>query len=549
MGFSTLLRSAGIAVVLAVAVTGAAGGQVTAPAPLEARAYDRLETLASAGLIRTLVEGQRPYSRHEVARLVAEARAALNASTAGAYRRAEAATLERLIAEMERKYPFDIAPGGSPVPPGAARLDGASAEMLYLDSPGRAIDDVGLGGIAASVNPLIENRGGRTYGARSSVVAELAGAAELSRHFAVNAHLRAGAGIGGGDDAPAGIGEVRALSATVGAHNILLQVGRQPLVYGQGLAGGPFSTRNSPGLDMIRLGNDVPARLPWIFSRLGPARGSIFVADLGADQHFPHTKLAGWKVSFLPSPRFEFGASLLSQQGGRGAPGAEWHERVVDLLTIVDVLFMQDRDLLFSNKLAGIDLRWRSRPVELYLDGMLDDFDVRRLGSSLWEDAGYVAGVVLPRLGHDGASRLDVEYQHTGLRYYEHGQFRSGVTSSRQIIGLPLGPRGDALVGRVRHDAGRRNIGWLTGAIERRSGDQYTVATSGAGDAGWQFVKTEDRPEEVRARLVAGWSRVGTRNARIELEGGIERVLDHAFVEGAAQTNALLRAAIVFGFD
>lgn len=520
--------------------------QVTASVPLESRAYARIEALAAEGLFETLIQGQRPWSRREIARLTAEARTRLpevaRRSSAERARR-----LERTIAALEAEF----GAGGSssaPVPRPSRRMDGALLEAVAHDSPTRPIADVGLGAIDAGIAPLLQGRGGREYGGSGSLAAEAAASGEAGRHVALRGHVRAATHHGAGE--MRGALDVRAASATIGARNIVMEVGRQQVLHGQGMDGGLLASRNAPGLDMIRIGNDVPARLPWILARLGPARGTLFVADLGAGQHFPHTKLAGWKVSFLPSPRFEVGASLISQQGGEGAPPARWYERAIDVATIVDVLFIQDRDLQISNKLAGIDARWRWQGGLAYAELLVDDFDHRRLASSLWQDAGIIGGFVLPQLGDAGTVTLEGEYQHTGLRYYQHAEFRSGVTARGSIIGLPLGPRGDGVVVRASWDPERAVRVSVTGAVERRSGDLYTVSIGGPDDSGWAFVKTLDRPEELRGRMILGLSRAaGAAGVRVDIEGGVERVRNDAFSAGASRTNAVGRVALVFGFQ
>lgn len=497
-----------------------------------------------------MIVGQRPYSRREVARLVAEARALLDApdgGTGGDAGRpplpdARRERLSHVLSRLERDHAPSSSGDGF-----RGRADGFAATATLLDSPGRPIADVGLGAITATVNPLAQNIGGRSLVHGLTGWGEAATSASLGRHVAGNAHGRVTlqSARSGGSDATL---DVHALSATLGAHNVVVQVGRQQPSYGQGMHGGLFLSRNAPGLDMVRIGNDIPARLPGFLGRLGPARGTLFVADLGSGQHFAHEKLAGWKVSFLPVPRLELGMSLLTQQGGAGAPPATWSERVIDVVTIVDVLFIQDRDLIFSNKLAGLDMRLRLQSSELYAEVMSDDFDVRRVGSSLWEDTGYLVGVVLPALGRSGAWRFDAEYQHTGLRFYQHGQFRSGVTSRGTILGVPLGPRGDGGVARLRWDGGLASDAWLAVAGERRSDDQYVTAY-GENDSGFRFVRTEDRPEEYRTRLVAGASRrVAGGAARLEAEGGVEHVRAHRFILGESRVGSMARLAFIIGF-
>lgn len=524
--------------------------QATAPVPIESRTYEHVDALIAEGLVRTAIVGQRPYSRLEVARLVAEARARVDDSTVVSRRdRPRIVRLIDAIAEATGVAP--AAPGAYATTRERLRLDGASLGVTRLASPSRPVGSAGvsLGEIDAMVNPLAQLRGGRRFSAETTVWAETAASAEPLEHVALAAHVVSGPSTGTSSRSFLGAPRIQVLNVTAGFRNVVVQVGRQPILYGQGITGGPLSTLNAQPLDMVRIGNDVPATLPWVLRLLGPAKGSIFVADLGPGQNFPHARLAGWKMSFRPRPWLEVGASLLTQQGGQGAPAAPFHERVIDALTIIDVLVLQDRDLMFSNKLAGVDARLTLPWMELYYDGMVDDFDARRIRSSLWEENGFVTGVTVPALGPGGALRLDSEYQHTGLRYYQHGQFKSGLTFNGNIIGLPLGPRGNAVVARVRWDPVGRIAATMTAAHEIRSGDQYVVTTTGADDDGWQFAKTEDNPEEARTRVVGGLvvGRVLGR-ARLQAEAGVEQVKNAGFQPGLGRTNKLAQLSIVLGF-
>lgn len=539
-----------LAALISASVSREIPAQVTSQVPLEARTYERVDALIAEGIVRTAIVGQRPYSRLELARIAAEAWSRVDDTSVVSPRdRLRVVRLIEAIAGKPAGWPVEAAarePSGMSV-----RVDGASLALTGMDSPGRPVGDAGvsLGTIDATINPLAQLRGGRRLSTRTTLSGEIAASGELGRHVAFAAHIVAGPAGRESAHSLLGVPRFHVLNVAGGLNNLVLQVGRQPVLYGQGITGGPMATLNAQPLDMVRLGNDVPATLPSIFRLLGPARGSIFLADLGPAQNFPHARLAGWKMSFRPRPWLEVGASLLSQHGGHGGPEAKFHERLIDVLTIIDVLVLQDRDLMFSNKLAGVDLRVTFPSVEFYYDGMLDDFDARRIRSSLWEENGFVTGVTLSGLGRGGELRLDAEYQHTGLRYYQHGQFQSGLTFNGNIIGLPLGPRGNAVLGRVRWDPVRGMTASVTMALERRSGDEYVVTTSGPNDAGWRFVKTADNPEETRVRLVAGVSTghvVG--RARLRAEAGVERVANMGFAAGVSRTNKLAQLSLVLGF-
>lgn len=512
--------------------------QVTASVPLESRVYRQIERLRGFGLVDDDVAGQGPFSRLHVQLLAHQARANLARLDAMPERRAAA---EHLIAAMRDEH-------GAPGDARGARIDGADLSATLLDSPARAIVGAGMTQIDATVNPIADNRGGRRFADGATLAMEVAASGEAGKHVAFAIHpMLTGADARGGA-ARADI-DFRALNVTVGAANARLTVGRTPLLHGQGMSGGLFLSHNAPALDLVQLRSDRPARLPGFLGRLGPVQGSLFVADLGRHQNYPNAKLAGWKVTVLPSSRLELGVSVATHTAGRGAPAASFGERVVDLLPLIDVLFLQDRDLQFSNKLAGVDVRWRTGGAEIYLDAMADDFDIRRVRSSLWEDAGYVAGVTLPAFGSRGQWRFDAEYQHTGLRFYEHVQFTSGMTSEQRILGIPLGPQGNGVIGRARWSGRDESELSVSAAIERRSGDQWVTSVTGPDDAGWQFIKVDDRPEEVRLRVLGGWVKpLPSRGLRLVVETGGERSQNHGFIGGERRLNLMARIGLASGF-
>src|SRR5205814_3543961 len=81
--------------------------------------------------------------------------------------------------------------------------------------------------------------------------------------------------------------------------NFAIDVGREYLVWGQGRDVGLLNSNNSPPLDLIKLSSDEPFTFPWLLRYVGPTRFSIFYAELGADQNFPHSYLVGYKGSIL----------------------------------------------------------------------------------------------------------------------------------------------------------------------------------------------------------------------------------------------------------
>lgn len=525
--------------------------------------YRAIDHFIAEGLIDTVIVGERPYSRREIRRLINEAvrnrsrleRGFADSSAGTAQRAALAERLQytnALLDEVRFAYANDSAPlNGArrqPSTPSVARIDRLGAEGTLLASPWRRIPNGGIGGINAIINPLAEDRQGRDYADGATGAADVEGHADFGRYLALNVagETRMLASHGTGTLR----GRANVLSLSTVLRNVRFDVGRDYVQWGPTPRGGLSVSANSPPLDMLRIESDAPFVLPWIFRLVGPVRASLFIADLGVHREYPHSKLVGWKVSALPSRRVEIGVTVIDETGGEGAPPASFVDRVTDVVPIIDALFRNKSDFQFSNKLAGGDIRLRipeARGLELYGETLFDDFDLRRVTSSIWEDNGMIAGFTLPRLTMNGAVRLDGELHHTGLRYYQHSQFITGVTLHSRLIGDELGPRGDAAYFTLSLVPSLiREIG-VNVAFERRSNDQYRVVSDAPNDAKFRFEKVQVLPKEDRQRLTLAWAEGSiTGGLRLIGELGLERAARYNFEAGITKTNALARLTIEY---
>ncbi|MDH5590257.1 MAG: capsule assembly Wzi family protein [Gemmatimonadota bacterium] len=510
-------RSALWGLILAAAVPAAQAGslaaQATSNVPLDDPAYVDLDALVSAGLTAPVHVGQRPWSRLTFARLAASVpeEAVLSPRQGEALARLR----ERFGSEGE----------GAVAAPGV-RFREVRADATWADSPWREIPSRVAGGqqIDGSVNPLLQGQEGRplvdgwTLGVEPSVEARPApGLVVVARPRLQYAGPR-----GADEDGDVG---VHTLYARGAVGNVAFQVGRDHLFWGQGAAAGLMVSDNARGLDMIRVGNERPFRLPWLFRYLGPTRLTQVIADMGADRDIPHSKVFLTKASFLPHPDLEVGIGLLNQQLGEGAPEAPFWERVADLTWVLD-LFMTSGDFEISDKLVVADVRWRVAPgFALYGEAGFTDIDFRRIGDFGTHDAAYLAGVDLSGLGSEGRWSGAFEVHYTGIIYANHGQFTTGHTLDRVLMGDPLGPAGRAVRARVNRDDPDRRIGMHV-SRESRSTDTWSK------DADFHWVRRVDAPEEVRKRFVLGWEeRPGSRNLALSAVLGVERASHFAFTD------------------
>jgi hypothetical protein len=492
-----------------------------------ARVYADIDHLASAGLIDTIGYGARPFSQREIVRLLNEARRNLD-QIVGARSWAEAI----VDADLARYAPRE-----------PRAIDAARVEVVYLDSPFRIIPPDSNGAISATINPLASYRGGRPLANNTTTSLETYHSAALGSHLSLSVNPRFTALIGqhGGRDEQL---RLQSGGANLLFGNLAIDVGRDYALFSQAPTGGLLLSENAPALDMVRIGTDRPAGLPWLLRYLGPLQATLFVADLGTlNQVHPHSKLIGYHVEAHPHRFFEFGVEVIDETGGNGAPPASFADRAADAFPIIDVAFRPNSDFLFSNKLAGVDFHFRAPALaglDVYTEGVVDDFDTRRFHSTIFQDGGGIAGISLNCIVECGRFGVRAEYHQTGIRYYTHTDFPSGIQENGAILGDPLGPRG--LGGYVTLDGESSRLGAiaLTGAYEVRSGNRYAALVGDASNNGFRFVQIEHHPGEHRSRALMTWTPTArTSHATLRVSIGVEQVTNFAFVEGRNRTDGL----------
>jgi len=513
--------------------TGAVDAQPSPRLPLGDAAYVELDQLVGSGLVRTVMYGQRPFTRREVTRIVADASRA-------AERRTVSDATRRVLDRLRRR--FQVRPDADSA---SAAPYYASVETVQLQSPARAIARAPVGDVAADLNPLLNGRGGRWYSQGMTLSAEGGGAWSLGRRVTLQLAPRIAAGRNANSGERFAMLSLQDASVSISGANLVLDVGRQPLAWGQGMDGGLMLSSSGRPLDMIRVSTDRPWRAPWVFKWLGLLRGTAFIADLGPRQNFPNAKIAAYKLSGQVTSYFELAAQVLVHQGGRGAPPASLVDRFVDLVPALQYSLPRKNTTQFSNKLAGWEERVRIpqlHGLQLYAEHAFDDMDPRRWRSTLWEDAGHIVGASLAQIGPAGAYSLATEFHHTGLRFYRHTPFVSGLAFDGVLLGDPLGPQGDGGTIRLRYDAGRRQSWQVDATVERRGGDVWGTTSDSPADERFRFVLLRAQPAEWRTRTMLRWAFLATPVQRLSLEAGMERVRDAGFIRGARRTNTVAAA-------
>jgi hypothetical protein len=315
------------------------------------------------------------------------------------------------------------------------------------------------------------------------------------------------------------------------------------MVWGSTALGGVLLSGRARALDQVSVGSDGTFRLPWILRHLGPARLSLSAARLEGARAVPHSFIVGYRLNLKPTPSVELGLSALVHSGGEGSPAASFRQRLVDHLILIEGV-TETSGLEISNKFVEGDVQWRipgTRGSRAYLSVALDDLGKPdQLGRVFGQDGSYVVGMAIPRLEAEGRIGIKAEYHETGVRFYRHGQFASGLTTDGIILGDGLGPdgRGGYIAVVVRPNVSDRVV--IQVAREERSNDFYAI------EANFRLSKVIDLPEETRTRLLVDWERNWpNRNLGGVVRVGYERVSNFGFTGGAVRDGALVEIRTV----
>jgi hypothetical protein len=530
----------GLALLLSLASPASSSlrAQSTATVPASSAVYDRIEAVSAWYPVRGLFLGERPMSVRDAVRVVEALARRVDSAPAGERRvwalRQIAVLRDALDSTERRDTPVRwswrasgegtnarverIAPNGlGGFDTSTQRFTGLKARRSSFDG---ALDGIPVDAAGMQLLPTL-SAGGRAVAVVIEPMLSTPGAAADSGRWAPALHR----------------GYARAVW-----RNAALRVGPDEIRWGQSRNGALFISGNAAPLHAITLGTDTPITLPWLLRHAGAFRLTGLLADLGAG--YPdHARLAAWQGSIQPWTNFELGVAVVTHTGGSGGPPARFFERVVDLFPVIDALAPQHADLQISNKIAGGNLRIRVprlSGLDFYYELAIDDFDGRRLRSSMVEDAGHLLGLRLPVMTRTGPLVARAEWQRTSLRLYEHAQFTAGYTFHQRLIGNPVGPNATTLLASLEGMPPSGASWRVEVADERRNPSIFSATSTAPADRGFRFVLDTLIPDFRRDR-VTGWMErnLGPMTAGVTL--GAARVWQSG---GAKRTEWALQLAL-----
>lgn len=395
--------------------------------------YRAIDRLKAVGAVDDVILGQRPFSRQEVMRILAEAEGNIDRLK----NPADKIMVYKIIKYWKEKY-GDVHSGWE-----IRFLERLDVSYEYLSGPDRPICDNGMGTVRAHVRPLTELRDGRRYANGSNFAFESYHSL-TGRYAAVFAHPRFQLQIPSSDVDGENDVFVQELYGKLGTGNFEFEVGRDYVVWGQGEFGGLMFSNNARGLDLVKFSNPHPLKIPAV----GDFKGTLFVANMGPHYNYKYAYLTAVKGSLMPADFAEVGVYYGFIAGGNGAPS-----------------------LWKADGMGGVDFRFRIPPVsdaEVYGEVYFDEIDTSHLKETFADKTAYIGGLYLPRLGNSNNMALRFEYKYLGAAVYRNRVWRDGLALGRELIGDPLGPSAQGAYISYYYDLGMSSQFIARFAYERR---------------------------------------------------------------------------------
>jgi membrane-associated phospholipid phosphatase len=455
--------------------------------PMDSWVYSAFDRLIALGYVQNAMLGIRPWTRMECARLVEEASEKLsNPDAAGEAAKTYRALSLEFTDEMGR---LD-----------GARNLGVEAESVYsrvTNISGRPLRD------GYHFGQTIINDFGRPYGAGTSVISGASAHAEVGplAFYARGEYQTAPSvpslnqtqlrTISSADFLPdfgpnfmppnfsVNTGsysrfELLEGTASLTFQNLQVSVGKQSAYFGPSDSGPLLFSDNAAPILMLKIDTTTPYRIPLLSKLLGPARSQFLVGQLSGHEWiyspptlygpYPHSQpyIHADKVSFRPTPNFEFGLGITAQFAGAGLPFT-WRNFVRTYYA--HVANLADNP---GKRLSQVDFNYRVPHLRnwltIYADSLVVD-EYSPIGSTR---ASVNPGFYLPQLPKLPKLELRAEFIQTS----HHGIFSPGfVYTDRRYVG---GYTNDGfLLGSWLGRAGKGGQAWTTYSFSPRSKLQF----------------------------------------------------------------------------
>ena len=312
--------------------------------PLDSWVYPAFDRLSALGLVSSGLAGMRPWTRLECARLSNEA------TDAAGEDNSRSSESGQLVAALQQEFVSELDEHGVAgnnrqlrIEAVYTRVTGISGSPLnrsydfgqtILNDFGRPFAEgvnnvTGLSGWASAGPLVVSVRGEYQHAPASPALPQEARQLISTLDFGVP--------VPPNSPTPA-VNHFQLLDAYVAINfnSWQLSFGKQSLWWGPSQGGPMMFSDNAVPVTMLRLDRASPFKLPSILGLLGPMRTQVILGQLSGQEFVygyttgligqwgtalnPQPFIDGVKLSFKPTPNFEFGVSKTTLVGGPGVP-------------------------------------------------------------------------------------------------------------------------------------------------------------------------------------------------------------------------------------
>ncbi|MFZ0640188.1 MAG: capsule assembly Wzi family protein [Candidatus Acidiferrales bacterium] len=437
--------------------------------------YPALMRLAALGYVKSDIEGMRPWTRMECARLIDEAEDKIADSES------VSAEANELYDSLEKEFAKEInlLGGGNnrdaELESVYTRVTGISGEPLtdgyhfgqtIVNDYGRPYEEgfnnvTGFSGWASD-GPLVGYVDGEYQHAPSAPALPATALQAIAQEDNLPATPPA--------TPIASTNQFQLLDSYVGMNFGGWQItfGKQSQWWGPDSSGPMDISDNAEPLEMLQVNRVSPFRLPSLLGIFGPIRADFFLGQV-TGQHFilvgnnvvgtfsqqlnPQPFVWGEKVSFKPTRDLEIGLGLTTLTGGPGDPFT--FKKFLEALA-PDKFFgggLPGTPDYYGNGHSEVDFTYRIPGLRnwltLYADGFNQDEPSPLLGT--WNKAAWTAGIYLPTI--PGIPKLD--FRAEGIYsdppiggtvshgfFYIGSSYKDGYTNAGNLMGSWIGRQG-----------------------------------------------------------------------------------------------------------
>jgi membrane-associated phospholipid phosphatase len=447
--------------------------------PLDSWIYPAIERLAALGYIHTAIMGIKPWTRMECARLIEEAGEELQENQV---LNQEAVDLRARL-QKEFAYELGLLNGGRNL---TANVDSVYTRAVSISGP--PLTDGFHFGQTVSYDfgrPFERGTNVQAGGSFSAAAGPVAFYVRAEYQHAPSAPALSDAvrniinlrdamplsDIRSGPLAPINRARLLDTYATVNLSNWQLVVGKQSLSWAPGPDGSMLWSTNSEPINMVRLVNPEPFRLPGFLGRIGDIRIDQFFGRLEGGTFVPRPFFYGQKVNFHPFPWLELGFARTTAIGGKGGEPLTATSLVhsvfaMPLVSVGGVPGDNDSEMDWTFYVPKV-----RNYIVLYGDSYANDdiLPVERPARNPWHPGIYITRI-------PGVPKLDFRMQgvsseepgrvggagNGGELNYWDGAYRDGNTNNGQLTGNTVGRDGRAIQCWLRYWISPRNTVELT---------------------------------------------------------------------------------------